>query len=242
MTKEELLNLAFVNFDTLEFPVRGVEINCHGLNDMSNFRSSPRPASDLGKRGIVYVFPYYSAWAWCNDHTVAFMDSILDAVWELLSLGENIPLVITGGSMGGMTSLIYSIRGSRKPVAVGCLCPVTDMARYASGGGEGTRSVYTAVMEKGVPIERSIEKIDPMKHIGEFHRVPYLIVGGEKDYGISIELYQRPFCEKMKAAGYDVTLLCVPGMGHCEIAAFEDAYQTYLNFICGAIENAGIVL
>ncbi len=237
MERNLLDDLAFVNTDTLVLPVKGVVINCHGFSDLTVFKSSPRFAKDLGEKGIVYVFPYYSPWAWCSDATIEYMDRVLDAVYELLSISEDIPFVVAGGSMGGMTALMYSIYGTRRPVAVACNCPVTDMHRYASNGGVGTRSLYASIIKKGVSFDESLSKIDPMLHINDFARIPYLIVGGEKDMGISPELYQRPFVKKMKERGHDIELLVVPGMNHCCIMEHEDAYQKYLTFVAGQIEK-----
>lgn len=237
INKKNLLQFAFVNLDTLVYPVRGIVMNCHGMNDMTQFSSSPRPAKDLGEKGVVYVFPYYAGWAWCNENTVAFLDSLLDAVYEALDLPADLPYVLTGGSMGGLTSLMYSMLGSRTPLAVGGNCPVTDIALAFSCGGDLTRSIYNAHVRKGEDFEVSLARINPMEHTDSLPRIPYLIVGGEKDGCVTVDRFLRPFAEKMKASGQDITLLSVPGMDHCQIQQFEDAYQTYLAFV---LKNLGL--
>ncbi len=237
ITPETLQHFAFVNLDALEQPVRGVLLNCHGFGDESTFQTSPRPGTDLGKEGIVYIFPYYSPWAWCNDAAISYIDEVLDTVFSMLSLPPETPFMITGGSMGGLTAMIYSIFGKYKPLAVGCNCPVCDLEKEASEGGILTRSIYAAYVGEGKDVENEILRHSPIRMVNALPDLPYLIVSGQSDGAVTEKDHIFPIKEAMQRAGKNATFLSVPGMGHCNIGEFEDAYQIYLHF---CLKNLGV--
>ena len=103
---DNLLDFAFVNFDTLEYPVRGIFFYLHGYTDATMFTQSNEMAALFGKHGIAWVFPYYSVWAWMSRSSQIFNEQVLDAVYERLGVDDTVPLMIGGGSMGGLTALI----------------------------------------------------------------------------------------------------------------------------------------
>lgn len=230
INRDNLSDFAFVNLDAVQKPIRGVVMNCHGLTDESTFNASPRPGIDLGNEGVLYIFPYYSPWAWCNDATLAYMDEVLDVVWEMLDLPADLPFVIAGGSMGGMTSMLYSIYGKRRVKAVACNCPVCDLADRVSISDYVRRSVYAAYAGTERSVQEEILRHSPLHQVDALPDIPYLIVCGTKDTAIPEKEQIAPFQQAMTAAGKRATFVRVPGMGHCNIGDFEDAYQTYLHF------------
>ncbi len=236
--EKNLSDYAFVNTDAIKGPIRGVVMNCHGLDDGTTYTVSPRPGKELGACGVLYVYPYYSPWAWCGDGAIAYMDEVLDTVWAMFDLPTELPFVVTGGSMGGLTSMIYSLYGARKPLAIGCNCPVCDLEReIKDGGGYLARSVYSAYVGKGKDVAEEIRRHSPICMAGALPDVPYLIVSGSEDPCVTEEGQIGPFRDAMRAAGKRAVFLCVPGMGHCNISDFEEAYQTYLRF---CLRNLGI--
>ncbi len=230
LNARNILDYAFINLDTVQKPIRGVVMNCHGMDDETVYDSSPRPGVDLGNEGVLYIFPYYGPWAWCNDQTVFFLNEILDAVWEMLRLPEDLPYVLVGGSMGGLTAMLYSMYGNRRPLAVGCNCPVCDLAAVFEASPQMRRSIYSAYVGSGLPFEEELDRHNPILQTSRLPDIPYLIVSGSMDVVISEEGQIGPFQQAMLQAGKRATFMRVPGMGHCNIMEFEDAYQTYLHF------------
>lgn len=84
--------------------------------------------TDEGKfyaeNNILYVVPYQNPWAWMNSQTVDFTDEILDVLFEAYSLPENLPIASTGGSMGGLSALVYTAYAKRTPTVCAANCPV----------------------------------------------------------------------------------------------------------------------
>lgn len=231
LNKQNLLEYAFVNFDAVQKPIRGVVLYCHGYGEGLIHTTSPRPGVDLGNEGVLYIWPYYSPVAWCSDATVAFIDEVLDAVWEIMDLPEDCPFVIIGNSMGGLTSMIYPLYGKRKPLAVGCNCPVCDLASVFEVSVDFRRSIYGAYVGSGRPFEEELDRHNPILQVDKMPDVPYMIVSGTQDGLITEEAHIAPLQQAMRQAGKRATFLRVSGLGHCNLESFEDAYQTYTHFI-----------
>ena len=132
INKENLYDYAFLNEDTLVSPLRAICVCFHGYTDATMYQGSPEIAKILGEAGIAWVFPYYSVWAWMSTSSSEFIEQVLDAVCERLGADENIPLIVSGGSMGGLTALNYLVYGKRKAVGCAVNCAVTDMKRIFS--------------------------------------------------------------------------------------------------------------
>jgi hypothetical protein len=81
---DNLLDYAFVNEDALVYPLRGICICFHGYTEATMYESSNDFARALGKRGIAWVFPYYSVWGWMSSNSQAFNEQVIDAAYERL--------------------------------------------------------------------------------------------------------------------------------------------------------------
>ena len=117
INEDNLMDYAFINTDALIPPVKAVCVDFHGYTDGTMFSKSEGKAKVLGEQGIAWVFPYYSVWAWMSEASQAFNEQVLDAVYRKLGIPDTVPLIITGGSMGGLTALCYQVYGKRKAAA-----------------------------------------------------------------------------------------------------------------------------
>jgi len=222
INKDNILTYAFVNFDTLKEPINAVCIDFHGYTDASRFTESNRQATELGKQGIVYVFPYYSVWAWYSKSSRIYNEMVLDAVYE--KIGVDVPLVVSGGSMGGMTALMYSIEGKRRPVGCVVNCPVTDM-ELVYNKLDGVRpAILSAHIEEGL----NLKSFSPYHRINDLPDIKYFALFGGEDSCITKDFY-IPFNEKMLGRKYEFYL--VPQMPHCDILNYENAYTKYRDAI-----------
>jgi hypothetical protein len=74
---------------------------------------------EWGNAGGLTVIAYQDPWGWMNPRVQAFSDDVVDAVRARFDLGLDVPVISTGGSMGGHASLLYSMK-SRHKIAVPC--------------------------------------------------------------------------------------------------------------------------
>lgn len=227
---DNLSNYAFVNLDTIQKPIRGIVVNCHGFTDETTYSSSPRPGVDLGREGILYVFPYYSPWAWASDHAFAYIDEVLDVVWEMLDLPSDLPFLIAGGSMGGMTAMLYTLFGKRRVCAVACNCPVCDLRAILDNNPHVQRSVYYAYLDTERTIEEEIDRHNPILHVSEMPDIPYLMVSGQADLAVPEDRHAHPIKQAMEQAGKQAQFISVPAMTHCDLQSHEEYYLKYLDF------------
>lgn len=220
INKDNILTYAFVNFDTLKLPVKAVCIDFHGYTDATRFTESSRLASDLGNRGIAYVFPYYSVWAWYSKSSRIYNEMVLDAVFDKLG---NAPLIVSGGSMGGMTALMYAIEGKRKPVGCVVNCPVTDTELIFEND-----SIRPAILSAHIEEGLNLKAFSPVCRINDLLDIKYFAVFGGKDECIT-DKYFLPFNEKMQGKNYEYYI--EEQMPHCDISNFENAYVKYRDAI-----------
>ena len=66
-------------------------------------------------------------------------------VKSILPQFENIPVVSTGGSMGGQSALVYCAYSKRTPVACVANCPVCDTVFHFTERPDLPRTLYSAV-------------------------------------------------------------------------------------------------
>ncbi len=238
MNPDNILQFAFVNFDTLkDRKIRGVVVDCHGYSDIAVWKQSDDTAAFLGENGVLFVHPYYPYDCWGNDGCIAFIDDILRALYTGLNLdADRVPLVMTGGSMGGMTALIYTLDGHYKPCAAAMNCPVTDMNRYFHTEHE-YNTIYTAYCQRGFDLQKEIDRHSPILRTADLPDIPYYIVGGERDKCVTVNEYIRPFAEKLRAEKSEVMCDVVADMGHCQINDFPEAAKKWRETLLGWVDR-----
>ena len=236
INSENLSEFAFVNTECLVYPLRGVCVCFHGYTDGTVFESAPEIARVLGREGIVWVFPYFSVWGWMGRASTEFCEQVLDALWEKLGLNVDIPLVSTGGSMGGMTALMYCVKGKRKAVACAADCPVTDMWKYYLHDRYARRAILSAYIAEAGKLEDLAKENSPLYNAEKLPRIPYFLLFGENDTHITCG-HMPPMVESMKKLGLDVTVRIEKGMGHCAMDSFPEAFDAYCGFILGSVEG-----
>ena len=236
INRDNLFDFAFLNEDTLRRPLRGIAVSFHGYSDATMLEKSPEEARVLGEAGIAWVFPYYSVWAWMSKSSQIFNEQVLDAVYDRLGAPDSIPLVITGGSMGGLTALNYLVYGKRPATACAVNCPVTDMCEVF----ENRPAVRRAILAAHITEERTLGDIlahhSPCRFVDRLPKIPYLFLYGERDERYT-HIQMPPMKKALEASGLDYTITIWPNMEHCDFANHPDARQYYCRFILSAIDG-----
>lgn len=231
---DTLADFAFVNEDAFTGPVRGVLLNCHGFTDQDRRERSSAFPRMLGEQGILYILPYYNPWAWVNDQCIAFCDECLDALYAKYSLKKDItPFMVAGGSMGGLTAIMYPVLGSYRARAAAADCPVCDLRTFIGETDFRRCSFYDAYFHKDLDTE--LTRHNPLERLRDFPDIPYMIVRGEADPAIDMATQYEVLLAAMKDHGIDVTFVSVPDMKHCELEHFPEHLKQYADFCFRAL-------
>ena len=235
MIKKDTLHLfAADNHGMLEGPVRGLIMEFPGLDGGSCLGGQTKVgpltsgyAGRCARRGLLLVYPFVGPWSWMNDVAVRTVDAIIDAAKEKYSLSADVPLVNTGGSMGGAGALMYTVEGRHKAVACAVSGPACDLLSMAEDFPDGVCTVYRAVAHYDMPYEDAVRRISPLYQLDRMPRIPYFIAHTDADGIVKIEKNAEPMAKGLRARGHDVIYRVVHGRAHCDIGPetqreFED--------------------
>ena len=164
--------------------------------------------------GGLLVHPYCGPWTWTNRQTRCFVDELTDAVYQRYGLSDEIPLIATGGSMGGQSALLWA-RYARRPVAA-CLavCPVCDLEYHFSERPDVPRTIHVAFRGYPEPMETLFVEHSPLRQVDHMPEIPYMVIHGDKDSDVSKNQHSDQLVSAMRRRGLDVEYVEVPGMGH----------------------------
>ncbi len=169
------------------------------------------------EKGILYVVPYNNPWAWMNKQAVSYTDEILDVLFEKYHLSENTPIVSTGGSMGGQSSLVYTAYAKRTPVACVANCPVCDVVYHFTERPDLPRTLYSALFHEPGTLEEALKSISPLHLIDKMPKIKYHIFHCNQDSAVNIDAHSRKFVAELDKKGYDVSFYVIDGREHCDL-------------------------
>jgi len=228
----ETLNwYAYTNALTTSNP-KGIVLEFHGLGSDPPI-DPPEPPSQLMSlctgHDILYIAPHYGPWNWMNDVGVAITDEIIAAALDRFKLPTNVPVVSTGGSMGGLSALVYTCYARHNVVACAANCPVCDLVFHCGERPDLPRTIYNAFKHYPGAFIDAVCSASPLHLAGEMPFVPYYLVHGEADGAVCLEVHSQKLVGALREKGRSVTLESVPGMEHCALAGAP--YERYHAFI-----------
>ena len=230
ITKDNYKLFTYSNDEICEFPVKGIVLEFHGLgggNEIIKVHSDF--AMLCANKGIIYLIPYYGPWSWMNDIAINTVDEILEAVWDRFSLDESVPIISTGGSMGGLSALIYTRYAKRKVSACAANCPVCDLIFHYTEREDLPRTIYHAFSHYECGFESAIKSGSPVEQVEYMPDIPYFIAHCTNDTAVSKTLHSDVFVKKMLETGKNITYEIVQNRGHCDLDA--QGWSRYRNFI-----------
>lgn len=231
---QNLHQFAAIRDEGLRRPVRGVLLTFHGFG----YQEMNPPISEFDRecaeQGLLVVFPYCGPWSWMNFTTVNMIDQIVRTVYEVYKIDPSAPLISSGGSMGGLASLIYTRYAGKLNsdaiVPVACLAdsPVCDLICLYKTRDEAPRALFSAFGNYPMPFEEALKTASPIHQVDNLPNVPYLIVHGTADTLVpKIQHSDQlvPLLKKEHQVGY----IEVEGMEHCAMPV--EAWNQYRQFI-----------
>ena len=219
MTYETLRRFAYSNDHLIEGEIRGIIVEFYGLGNGNMQNSDSGEALEYAAQNLLYVVPYNNPWCWMNDQAVHYTDEILDVLREHYGLSDQIGVVSTGGSMGGLSALVYTANSRTTPIACVANCPVCDLPYHFTEREDLPRTLYSAYgNEEGESLEDVLRLHSPVHMVDRMPRIPYTVLHCEKDTRVNLERHSELFVKLMEEAKQDITFIRVPLRPHCRLA------------------------
>lgn len=223
MNMENLRRFAYVNDDIVKKPIKGIVIFFVGLGGCSMYDKGNETGNFFAENGVLFVIPYHNPWAWMNKQTVDFTDEILDVLFKEYNLPEDLPIVSSGGSMGGLSALVYTAYAKRTPSSCVANCPVCDLPFHYTERPDLPRTLYTAFASYEGKFEDALKSASPLHLTGKLPKdTEYTIFHCEKDEAVNIDKHSNRLVEKMKELSFNITYHTVPDAGHCDLGEIYD--------------------
>ena len=210
-TNEKLLKLSPKGI-LLEFPGLGGDSCLGGVDKVGIYDTEF--SRQYAQRGIILAYVFTGPWSWMNKGAVRITDAVVKALLEKYCMEEDAPIVASGGSMGGLGAIIYSIESRQKITACVAACPCCDVVDRYDVVPEFPRTVISALAGyEDASLWSAMKTISPMHRIDDMPYIPYFISGCCEDELFPEELTDR-FVEKLLQKGHDVDYVRMPGQKH----------------------------
>ncbi len=232
---DNLRYFAYSNDKICKKPIKGVVLSFFGLGTMDTYQEDIPDGVFYAEKGILYVVPYNNPWAWMNRQAVDYTNEIVEVLVKQYDLPDNIPIVSSGGSMGGLSALVYMKYAKRTPIACVANCPVCDLVYHYDERFDLPRTLYSAFYNYDGDLEQALKTASPLHLASELPKVKYHIFHCDEDKAVNLQAHSEKFVKTMENLGYDITFDIVNGRGHCDLP--EEMWQLYKQYCLDAIEN-----
>ena len=232
ITYENLRCFTYSNDKICKLPIKGIAVSFFGLGGAQMFDEDTEEGKCFAEKGIIYIMPYNNPWAWMNQQAVKYTDEIIDVLIKQYHLSNDIPIVSTGGSMGGQSALVYTALSKRTPVACVANCPVCDLVFHFTERPDLPRTLYSAFYHEDGSLEKALESASPIHMVERMPDVNYYIFHCECDKAVNKEKHSDVLINKMKNR-FKVVYHIVPDRDHCDLT--EDMRKRYNEYIYNSI-------
>ena len=229
---ETLRNYAYSNDKICIHPIKGIVISFFGLGRSEMYSDDTEEGMYFAERGIIYIIPYNNPWSWMNRQAVSYTNEIIDVVIDTVQLPDNIPIVSTGGSMGGQSALVYMVYAKRTPVACVANCPVCDLPFHFTERKDLPRTLYSAFFNESGTMTEALKSASPIHLVDRMPDSNYFIFHCENDSKVSKEKHSDIFIKEM-AKKHQIKYHTIPERDHCDLT--EDMWKLYREYAVKSI-------
>lgn len=217
ITIENLRSFAYCNNQICKKPIKGLAISFFGLGRMEMFSEDTEEGIRFAEEGILYLVPYQNPWAWQNRQNISYTDELIDVLCEAYDLPDDLPIVSTGRSMGGLSALVYMVYAKRTPVACVANCPVCDLPYHFTERPDLPRTLYSAFYHYDCTMQEALQSASPLDLVDKMPvNATYYIFHCEEDQAVNKQNHSDRFVNKMEE-NHTVHYYAVPGRGHCDL-------------------------
>jgi len=226
ITIENLRDFAYCNDKICRKPIKGIVLSFFGLGGCTMFNEDTEDGKMYAEKGIILLVPYQNPWAWMNKQTVDYTDELIDVLFDAYNLPENTPVVSTGGSMGGLSALVYTAYAKRTPVSCVANCPVCDLPYHYTERPDLPRTLYSAFGTYEGTMDQALRSASPLHVVDIMPKSPaYYIFHCEEDKAVNKQMHSDRFVKELERA-HKVSYYAVPERGHCDLTEEMRALYT----------------
>lgn len=235
MHNDLLDRVAWIGQRSVSSPITGIILRFQGLGAQGMKSGADALDLELGAHGALVVEPWHGPWAWMNDSTRDLYDEVVDALRVRLHLPADLPLITSGGSMGGHGALTYAFRSRHRVTACQVNCPVCDLPLHYGERPDLPRTMHHAFASYG-DITAVLEQHSPMHQAARMPDIPYHIVHGCRDQAVSKSLHSDRLVAALRARNLRVDYLEEPEMAHCSPFTWT-TYRATVDFLLGQLRR-----
>ena len=206
-------DICWTSNDYTAGPIRGVVLALHGLGGTGGKTAPSTEEYEYCLAGGLVVYPYYGPWSWMNSRARRMIDNLIDAVYAQWKLPDRLPLVVTGGSMGGQGSLIYTRYARRKVKACFAAWAVCDL-RYHFNERPDLPTTIRHAADYPADLEPFFRENSPLEQVAGMPDIPYLLAAGDRDKAVNKQRHSDALVAAMRARGLNVQYIELPHAGH----------------------------
>jgi alpha-beta hydrolase superfamily lysophospholipase len=236
ITHALLDKFAWLNTEYVKPPISGIVLCFPGLGSCG-MKAAP-DVNDLewGHAGALTVLPYQDPWGWMNPSVLHFVDDLVDAIRDWHHLGEEVPLLSTGGSMGGHAALFYTMKSRHRVAACMALWPVCDLPFHYTEREDLPRTMHHA-FGNYEDITVQLRENSPLHQVEAMPDIPYLLVHGEKDQAVKKTAHSDPMVAAMRQRRLQVEYVERPNLGHGAPLDYETNHKI-TDFVISHLKRA----
>jgi len=231
---ENIRYFAYCNDRICKMPVKGIALSFFGLGGSEMYWEETEAGRKFAEDDLLLVVPYVNPWAWMNMQAVNYVDELLDVLIKEYNLPEDIPVVSTGGSMGGLSALVYTRYAKRTPVACVANCPVCDLPYHYTERPDLPRTLYSAFGQYPGTLEEAMQSASPLHLAASMPESAYYIFHCDEDRAVNKEMHSDRFVEALKAH-MPVTYHVINGRDHCDLT--EEMWKQYHTYIVESVNK-----
>jgi len=236
MITDALLDkFAWMGYDCVKGPISGIVLRFPGLGS-TGMKSDPDPFDlEWGNAGALPVLAYQDPWGWMNAETQRFIDDVVEAIQKRHALGPEVPVISTGGSMGGHAALLWAMK-SRHPIAA-CLAlfPVCDIPFHYTERPDLPRTFHHAYGSYE-DITEELIKHSPLHQVASMPDIPYLLIHGDKDVAVGKKAHSDKMVTAMRKRNLRVEYMERPNLGHGGPMDYE-THRKMIDFVISRLKR-----
>lgn len=233
ITIENLRSFAYCNDQICKRPIKGIVLFFMGLGKAVVHDEDTEEGCRFAEEGILFLVPYQNPWAWMNKQTVDLADELIDVLFKAYDLPEDLPIVSSGRSMGGLSALVYTACAKRTPAACVANCPVCDLPYHFTERPDLPRTLYSAFGMYEGTMENALRSASPLHLVAHMPLGSnYYIFHCEEDQKVNKQKHSDRFVREMRLK-HKVEYYNVPGQGHCDLT--EEMLEKYYDCILRSV-------
>lgn len=222
LNKDDIDLCSFTNLRMQRRKPTGIFIELHSLGNEDALIDIVRRGKEWSKKNILFIYPYTSPWNWMNSETVEFVDELLEIIFDINPDFRELPIAVSGYSMGGYGALIYPVFSRHKISACAAVCPICDMSYHFTENTYVSRTMISAFFSEP-DLNRALTERSPMHITEKMPKIPYLLLHCMEDEKVNIAKHSDELVSKLKDNGFDVIYHTIEKGGHCRLDANSKA-------------------